>query len=399
MAYHSFPLKPGIDWVGVLDKELEVFDIIMTAEFGSTYNAYVVRGSEKTALIETAKESFWEEFLERLQSVVDVKDIDYVVMDHTEPDHAGSLGRLLDLNPEIEVYSTVGAANFLGEILNKPFRSHTVKEGETLDLGGKTLQFMLAPNLHWPDTMYTYLPQDKVLFTCDSFGSHYCYEGVVRSTLEDQAGYWKAGKYYFDCILGPFKSFMNKALDRVEELDVEMICPGHGPVHDAGLPQLFATYREWSRLPEKNPEKMVVMAYVSAYGYTKTLARAIAQVLSEKGVDVRPYDLVWDNKDFLAEDLLAADGILLGSPTILGDALKPLYELCADLLPTIHGGKQAAAFGSYGWTGEAVPNLTARLGQLKMKVSDGYRCKFKPSQEQLAEVRAWAEGFAEKVLG
>lgn len=392
-------LKPGIFWTGILDRDLRVFDIIMETEFGTTYNAYVVKGTEKTALIETAKAKFCDEYLAKVQAVTDIGDVDYLIVDHTEPDHAGSAAKLLELNPNIEVVGTTGAINFLSQIMNKPFQSHAVKEGEELDLGGKTLRFMIVPNLHWPDTMYTYLPEDKILFTCDSFGSHYCCEGILRSKVENEEGYQRASKYYFDNILGPFKPFMNKALDRVEGMEIDMICPGHGPVHDTDLKELFQTYRAWNKVENPNPNKTVVIAYVSAYGYTAAMAKAIGDAIRASGVDVHAYDLVTDDCADLPADLLHADGILLGSPTILSDALKPIYDLTTTMLPTIHGGKQAAAFGSYGWTGEAVPNLTQRLQQLKMKVSDGLRLRFKPSEDELAQCKAFGEDFAAKVKG
>ena len=392
-------LKPGIFWTGILDRDLRVFDIIMETEFGTTYNSYVVKGQTKTALIETAKAKFCDEYLKKVQAVTDVKDIDYLIVNHTEPDHAGSAAALLELNPDIEVVGTTGAMNFLSQIMNKPFKSHAVKEGEELDLGGRTLRFLIVPNLHWPDTMYTYLPKDKVLFSCDSFGSHYCCEGILRSKVENEEGYQRASKYYFDNILGPFKSFMNKALDRVETLDIDMICPGHGPVHDTGLKELFETYRAWSKVENPNENKTVIIAYVSAYGYTAAMAKTVADAISGQGITVRTYDLVTDDCKKLSDDLLYADGILLGSPTILGDALKPIYDLTTSMLPAVHGGKQAAAFGSYGWTGEAVPNLTQRLQQLKMKVSDGLRLRFKPSEEELEQCKAFGEDFAAKIKG
>lgn len=390
-------LKPGISYVGILDRDLRVFDIIMETEFGTTYNSYVVQGSEKTALIETAKATHLDEYLEKVQAVTPIDKIDYIVVNHTEPDHAGSAAKLLELNPNIEVIGTVGAIGFLQQIVNAPFQSHKVKDGDTIDLGGKTLKFMVVPNLHWPDTMYTYIPEDEVLFTCDSFGSHYCCEGILRSKVEDEAGYLRAAKYYFDNILGPFKPFMNKALDRVEGMNLSLVCPGHGPVLDTGFADFLKTYREWSKVENPNTNKTVVMAYVTAYGYTAQMAQAIAEGIRSKSVDVKLYDLVIDDTANLSNDLLWADGILLGSPTILGDALKPIYDLSTTLLPTIHGGKSAAAFGSYGWSGEAVPNLTQRLTQLKMKVVDGLRLRFKPSEEELARCRAFGESFAENL--
>lgn len=392
-------LKNGIDYVGVLDRDLRVFDIIMETEFGTTYNSYVVRGSQKTALIETAKENFFDEYLANIQSVTDVKNINYIIVNHTEPDHAGSAARLLEMNPDIEVVGTVGALNFLSQIVNRPFKSRRVNDGDSIDLGGKTLQFLFVPQLHWPDTMYTYIPEDKTLFTCDSFGSHYCCADILRSRVEDEQGYLRAAKYYFDNILGPFKSFMNIALDRVEKLPIDMVCPGHGPVLDCALPEFFRTYREWSKIENPNKNKTVVIAYVTAYGYTGQMAQAIAEAIRSCGVDAHLYDLVTDDCTNLSAELANADGILLGSPTILGDALKPIYDLSTTMFPITHGGKHAAAFGSYGWSGEAVPNLTQRLTQLRMKVTEGLRLRFKPNEEELENCRAFGRSFAQNILG
>lgn len=390
-------LKNGIDYVGVLDRDLRIFDIIMETEFGTTYNSYVVQGENKTALIETAKENFFDKYLANIQAVTDVKNIDCIIVNHTEPDHAGSVARLLEINPDIEVVGTVGALSFLSQIVNRPFKSRRANDGDTIDLGGKTLQFLFVPQLHWPDTMYTYIPEDKTLFTCDSFGSHYCCEGILRSRVEDEQGYLRAAKYYFDNILGPFKTFMNNALDRVEKLPIDIICPGHGPVLDSHVDELFKIYRDWCKIENPNTGKTVVIAYVSAYGYTGQMANEIAEGIRENGAEVHLYDLTTDDCAALSADLLHADGILLGSPTILGDALKPIYDLSTTMTPITHGGKQAAAFGSYGWSGEAVPNLTQRLSQLRMKVTDGLRLRFKPSDDELAQCRAFGAEFAKKL--
>ena len=206
----SYQLKQDLYWAGILDKNLRVFDIIMETEFGTTYNSYVLKGSEKTAIVETAKVKFFDEYLQKLQEVVDINDVDYVIMNHTEPDHAGSIVKLVEMNPRICVVATACAIGFLKNIINHDFYSIAVKEKDTLSLGNKTLQFMLLPNLHWPDTMYTYVKEDKLLFTCDSFGSHYCLDDIVLSKLTDNEGYMRATKYYFDNIIGPFKPFMLK---------------------------------------------------------------------------------------------------------------------------------------------------------------------------------------------
>ena len=201
----TLELKKNLYWTGIKDKDLRVFDIIMETEFGTTYNSYLIKGSEKKALFETAKFKFFDTYLAELKQLVDINKIDYIIVDHTEPDHAGSVEKLIEMNPNIKIVGTAVAISFLKNIVNRDFYSIPVKENDTLSLGDKTLHFMILPNLHWPDTMYTYVEEDKVLVTCDSFGSHYTFDGVLRSQVTDEEGYMTALKYYFDNIIGPFK--------------------------------------------------------------------------------------------------------------------------------------------------------------------------------------------------
>ena len=242
----SFRLNDSLTWTGVLDPDLRTFDIVMMTEFGTTYNSYVLKGSEKSVIFETAKLKFWDQFKENVENVMSFKELDYIIVNHTEPDHAGSLEKILEINPTVQVVGTATAISFLKEIVNHEFYSIIVKDGMTLSLGNKTLKFMILPNLHWPDTMYTYVEEDKLLFTCDSFGSHYSHDGIVRSTVTNEAGYLKATKYYFDNIIGPYKNpYMTDALERIKDLDIKMICPGHGPVLDSKLDEIMSLYHQW----------------------------------------------------------------------------------------------------------------------------------------------------------
>ena len=248
--------------------------------------------------------------------------------------------------------------------------------------------------------MYTYIEEEQILVTCDSFGSHYCLPEVVSDGISKEEDYQKALKYYYDNIIGPFKPFMLKALDKVEPLDISMICTGHGPVLTGErIRTVMKQYREWSTVVNPNEKKTVVIAYVSAYGYTAMLAEKIAEGVRASGdVEVRLYDMVTADAGKVQEELLFADGILLGTPTIVGEALKPVWELTLSMFPATHGGKQAGAFGSYGWSGEGVPNITERLKQLKMKVSEGFRVRFKPNESDLAAAYDYGYQFGEKVL-
>ncbi|MDR2904026.1 MAG: FprA family A-type flavoprotein [Clostridiales bacterium] len=390
-------IKENIYWTGVLDYDITVFDIIMTTEHGTTYNSYIVKGNQKTALIEIAKESFFDEFIERVASVCDVASIDYIITNHTEPDHSGSLAKLLELNDKAIVVGSQTAMKFLKEIANREFPAQIVQDGDTLDLGGKTLQFISAPFLHWPDSMYTYLKEDKTLFSCDSFGCHYASDKLFNDAIEGD--FIPAYQYYFDAIMGPFKSFVLQALDKIKTFDIDVICPGHGPILRTDLSKYTALYRQWATVvPPAKPS--VAIPFVSAYGYTKMLAEKIAEGVRSAGdIDVFSFDLVTDDKAAAAEKIAVANGLLIGSPTLLGDTLPPIWSLLSELNPIIHKGKLAGAFGSYGWSGEAVGNIEARLKQLRFKMPlPGLKIVFKPNDADLARAFDFGVAFAQAVL-
>lgn len=386
-------------WVGVEDHDLRVFDIVMHSDWGTSYNAYAVRGSEGVALFETVKEKFFDEYLANLKEVCSLDEVRYIVVGHTEPDHSGSLEKLLDLTPNATVVGSATAITFLKEIVNKPFASRAVKDGETIDLGGRTLSFLSVPFLHWPDSMYTYIPEMKALFTVDSFGCHYADDRVFNDLIDGD--FTEAYKYYFDCIMGPFKPFVLKALDKIKGLDIQFIGNGHGPVLRTDIPKYLEMYRAWATpVVVPTDERRVAIAYVSAYGYTRQLAGVIADALAEGGVKhVELYDLVECDLETARAAVQSADGFLLGSPTLVGDALPPIYEMLVGLNPIIHKGKPAGAFGSFGWSGEAVPKLTAQMQAIGLKLPvEGLKVRFKPSEAQLAEARQFGLDFAATVL-
>ncbi len=397
--YKSLEVKQDIYWVGALDFDIRVFDIIMYTKYGTTYNSFIVKGSEKTALFEVAKETFFDEFIERVHSVQNPAEIDYIVLDHTEPDHTGSLGKLLELCPKAKVVGSGTAIKFIKEVVNFEFESIVVKDGDTLDLGGLTLNFMMVPFLHWPDSMYTYIPERKTIFTCDSFGCHYAHEEVFNDKIQMEGDFNEAYKYYFDCIMGPFKSNVLSAIEKIKDLDIETICNGHGPVIRQDPQKYIQMYKEWSTVvpPERTS---VVMVYATSYGYTKKMAYEIANGIKSAGdIDVHIYDLVVDGKDEAISKINDAKGILIGSPTIVGDTLPPIWAVLSEINPIIHKGKFAGAFGSYGWSGEAVGNIEQRLNQLKMKQPAGtLKVNFNPSEEQLKQCFDYGKKFGEALI-
>lgn len=377
-------IKDNVYWVGMQDPDLRIFDIVMTTEYGTSYNAYLIKGSEKTALIETVKIKFWDEYLRQLQEVVSLEEIDYLIVNHTEPDHAGSIESLLGKIPNLTILGSATALQFLQDITNRKFKSQAVEQGDTLSLGDKTLEFIHAPFLHWPDSIYTYLQEDKILFTCDSFGSHYSDERIFNDQIEDD--FMDAYKYYFDMIIGPFKPYVLEALDKIKDKQIEMVCPGHGPILRQDIQKYFDLYRQWAapELAAADARPQVVVAYVSAYGYTGMLADSIIEGLTAAGeFDVNKYDMVYADFDEVMQAVNRAEGLLVGSPTLNGDVLPPIWKLLINLSPIVHCNKVAAAFGAYGWSGEAVPSIEHRLQSLRMKVLPGLRVRFKPSPTDL----------------
>jgi len=394
----TIELKKNFWWMGVQDPDIKVADIIVETKFGTTYNSFLLKGSEKTAVFETSKSPFIDEYVEKLESLTDPGSIDYIIVNHTEPDHSGAAEKLLELNPDITLVGTAMAIRFMKEVTNRQFKSMIVKAGDTLSLGDKTLQFIPAVNLHWPDTMFTYIKEDKTLVTCDAFGAHYSIESVLQSTIKNEQEYIDAAKYYFDCIIGPFKPYVLQAIDKIKDLDIDMIATGHGAVLDSDPWKIVDLYKKWAQPDEKNQNKTVVIPYVSAYGYTKTLAEDIAKGIKQAGADVKLFDMQQADQNEVLSEMRKADGILLGSPTILGEALKPIWELMISVFPGEMKGKHGSAFGAYGWSGEAVPNLIARMKQLRMDVfGDGLKVLFKPSEEQRQQAVEFGKEFAESI--
>ncbi len=386
-------VKDDIFWVGALDFDIRVFDVVMYTEYGTTYNSYVVKGSEKTALIEAAKGKFFEEHLERLNDITEPEKIDYLVVNHTEPDHTGAIEKLLDINPDMTIIGSAFAIRFLKEITNKDFNSKIVKDGDEVSLGNKTLTFLSVPFLHWPDSMYTYIKEDKTLFTCDSFGCHYCDEKVFNDLIDGD--FLDAYKYYFDCIMGPFKEYVQKALDRIKDLEIETICPGHGPVLRTDLEKYIEYYREWSK-NDKVDE--IVVGYVSAYGYTKILAEKVVKGIEEAGIKAKLYDLETADKTEVLANIGVAKGLLIGTPTIADDTLPPVWDILVSLNANVHKGLKAGVFGSYGWNGTGINNVNARFKQLKFKMPlEPLKIPFNPSEAQKEDAFNFGKEFANNV--
>lgn len=386
----AIKLKKNVYSVGVLNPSLRVFDIIMESSYGTSYNAFLITG-EKNVLIDTVHQPYFEEYLENISSVIDVSKINYLIMNHTEPDHSGSVAKLLELNPNITVYCTVAAKMYLTAITNQNFKCVTVKQGDKLDIGGEELEFLVAPLLHWPDSMFTYMQSTRTLFTCDFLGTHFCEPTMYDNKVHYPDKYMEQFKHYYDCIFGPFKPFVLAGLDKIKDLQVDLICPSHGPCITDGIQKLEKLYREWSA-PVKHEKKIVGILYASAYGCTTKLAEAACDELKKNDqLDVRLVNIVFEPFAEVVELVNEADALLVGSCTINRDAPKIIWDMLASIDAINTKQKPAGAFGAYGWSGEAVPMMKSRLEQLKFKfIGDGFKALFTPTETDLANMRAYA---------
>jgi flavorubredoxin len=395
----------GVFWIGALDPNLRTFDIILRTANGTTYNAYLVKGSDGVAIIDTVKENFSDEFFARLESEVAYSDIKAIVLNHLEPDHTGALPELMRRAPEAKLYISQRATSMLKALLKLStgeFEYTTVNTGDSVSLGDRTLCFLHTPFLHWPDTQCTYLEEEGVLFSGDVFGCHYC----DKRLFNDQVGDFRFSfDYYYAHIMRPFKKHVMDALKLIEPLKLRQIAPTHGPILRERPRRYVTHYRELSTSSLSseigNDDRSLIIFYMSSYGNTARMAEEIAEGAGEvEGVRVSLYDLEGGETDPFVDLIEEADALLFGSPTINGDAVKPVWDLLSSLVVINLKGKLGGAFGSYGWSGEAVRMIEDRMRGLKMQIpKEGLRVKLIPTGEELEECRAYGRSVAAVLSG
>ena len=391
------PVSPFVHWIGVLDYDIVTFDVVMETKYGTTYNSYFIN-AQKKAVIETVKEKFYDTYIEKIKQLTDPAEIEYIILNHTEPDHSGSLVNLLKAAPKAKVVGTGNAIRYLKDMIDIDFQYIVVKDGYTLDLGDKTLQFISAPNLHWPDTMYTYLAEDKVLFTCDSFGAHYCDEKMFDDLVGD---FDDAFRYYFDVILKPFSKFMLKAIEKVRALDITLIATGHGPILRTDWRKYVDLSEKWASDHLELPRNLrVFIPFVSAYHKTGLLAEKIAEGIRMAGdIEVEILDIENSSIGELDQKVAESAALIVGSTTINQNILLPVYKLFSVINPLRDKGKLAGGFGSYGWSGESKDLIKSNIENLKLNYfGEGVFVKFTPdSEEQLLAVN-YGKAFGEALL-
>lgn len=343
-----------------LDWDRDRFDIEFGLRNGTTYNSFIIQG-EKTALIDTSHKKFETIYLEEIQNQIDLNSLDYLIISHTEPDHSGLVKDILKLAPQVRVVGSKVAVQFLENLVNQSFDSLQVKNGDTLDLGeNHILEFVSAPNLHWPDTIFTYDQKSRILFTCDAFGMHYCddllYDEETELLEEDF-------KYYYDCLMGPNARSVLSAIKRMAKFEIDLIATGHGPLLQNHLSDWVNKYEQWSKDQAKT-ETLVAVVYAEGYGYSEHLAQAIAKGISKTNVAIEWIDITSVEPHEVRELVMAASGIVLGMPS---QSDSSAITVISTILAAAHSKQSIGVFESGGGEDEPIYPLRNKFQEIGLK--------------------------------
>lgn len=374
-------------YAGTADWDRRLFDSLIPLPDGTSYNAYLVRGKSRTALIDAVDPAKWDQLRERLAGV---PKVDYVVVNHVEQDHSGSLPMVLARYPDAEILTSAKARGMLVDHLDIPeARIRVVKDGESVDLGGRTLQFFAMPWVHWPETMVTWLPEERILFSCDLFGSHLATTDLY---VRDEGLVYEAAQRYYAEIMMPFRTVIKGHLDKLDKLDIAIIAPSHGPLYHR--PRfIMDAYRDWVNGP---PHNSVVLPYISMHGSTALMAERLTESLREHGVRVQPFNLAVTDIGKLAISLVNAGTIVVGTPTVHLGAHPAAYyaaRLAVALKPKM---RFAGLIGSYGWNSRAADQIVELCQGLKLELLDPVICRGLPRAGDYAALDKMASAIADR---
>jgi len=382
-------IRRGIYCVGAIDWDRRLFDSLIPLPDGTSYNSYLIKGSEKTALIDTVDPTM-EQVLENHLNELKVKDIDYLIAHHAEQDHSGSVPRVLERYPKAKVICTPKCKGMLIDLLLIPEdRFITVEDRETISLGDRTLEFVHTPWVHWPETMVTYLKEEKILFSCDFFGSHLATTDIY---VTDEGQVYEAAKRYYAEIMMPFRTIIQKNLEKIKDYQIDIIAPSHGPMYDK--PEfIIKAYHSWAF---DEPKNIVVLPYVSMHESTRKMVTYFVEALAQRGVTVKQFDLTVTDLGKLAIALVDAATVVIGTPTVLAGP-HPNAAYAAFLANAIRPNlKFASVIGSYGWGGKTVEQLVGMLPNLKVELLEPILCKGYPREADFKALDNLAEVIAQK---
>ena len=380
-------VREGIYWMGAVDWDRRLFDSLIPLPDGTSYNAYLIQGSDKVALLDTVDPTMSDVLMFQLESV---PRVDYVVAHHAEQDHSGSIPQVLEKYEEAKVVATAKGKGMLMDLLRIPGeRFITVEDGETLSLGERTLQFIHAPWVHWPETMVTYLSEEHILFSCDFFGSHIATTDLY---VTEEWRVYEAAKRYYAEIMMPFRKIIRRNLEKIEGYSMDLIAPSHGPIYNRPAFILDA-YQDWV---SEEPKNVVVLPYVSMHGSTQKMVEYLVSALAGRGVTVHQFDLAVADIGKLAITLVDAATVVIGTPTV-HISPHPLVVYAAHLVNILRPKLRfASVIGSYGWSTRAVEQISGLIPDLKVEVLDPVLCRGVPREADLEALDRLAAAIAEK---
>jgi len=383
-------LATKVYWVGIRDWNRRLFDALIPLPRGTSYNSYLVIGSGKKALIDTANPGFEKELDEKIRKIVDPTEIDYVVMNHAEPDHAGSIPYIMGINKRAKLVTSTQGARMARTFYKVPDeRILPVRDQETISLGDKTLRFIEAPMLHWPETMFTYLQEDKILFSCDFFGSHSA-GGMYDDEIDDLLVY---AQRYFGEIMMPFRLMGHKALEKIKDLEIKMIAPSHGPVH-RNPDRILNAYRKWVNGETK---RKAIVVYATMWHSTEKMIKPVVETLASEGIETAVHDLTVSDLGDIAKDLVDSKAIVLGAPTVLG-GVHPLAVYATYLTKALRPPlKFGLVLSSYGWGGGAIKHIQEILGPTKLELVGAMEINGPPSEDDTRKITELATMLARKI--
>jgi len=385
-------IKPGIYWVGGIDWNLRNFHGYITQR-GSTYNAYLIL-DEKTVLVDTVKHYLFEEMLSRIKEVVDPSRIDYVVSNHVEMDHSGSIPKILDIAPEAKVVTSPQGEKGLQRHFKRGWDFLVVKSGDTISVGKRSLQFFLTPMVHWPDNMVTFVPEERLLLSNDAFGQHL----ASTSRFDEEVG-WnivseEAAKYYANIVL-PYGEQVKKALAALSGLNIEMIAPSHGAIWKAYLPRILESYQKWAN---NETEKRALIVHDTMWGSTSRIAESLQEGLEREGIPVTMRSLKTNHISDILTDVLFSKAILIGSPTLNQGVLPTVGAFLTYLKGLRPKKRMGFAFGSYGWGGQAIKEMETVMRNLNWEMPlPSINIQYLPDEQELDKVRKAGQKLAELV--
>ena len=384
-------IKEGVSWIGTVDSDRRLFDALIPLPYGTSYNSYLIEGNEKTAILDTVDPRTFDVFIDKLNGL---PSVDYIVSHHAEQDHSGAIPLVLKKFSNAKVVTTARCKGMLIDLLPIPDdRFITVKEGDTLSLGGKTLRFIDTPWVHWPETISTYLEEERILFSCDFFGSHFATNDLFASRNETYV--YDEAKRYYSTIMMPFSAIIGKNLKKLEDYKIDMIAPSHGPIFDK--PDfIIDAYKDWV-LGE--PKNTVLIPYISMHGSTKKMVDRLVDELVGRGVNVEQFELTHVDLGILAEALVDAATLVTATPVILGGA-HPNIVLAAYIANILKPKlKFVSVISSFGWGARLVDQIKGLMPNIKTEMLEPVLCKGLPGDKDLEALSRLADIISEKHKG